>query len=66
VKGREKQKPTLFGMSVLLFSLTNFKKKIAPAGKKVVSKGFFDQLEIGAIKTEYHRYINKTNTHLDL
>lgn len=53
-------------MSVLLFSLTNFKKKGAPAGKTEFSKGFFEQLKIGAPKTKYHRYINKTNTHLDL
>ena len=37
-------------MSVLLFSLTNFKKKGAPAGKTELSKGVFEQLKGGAPK----------------
>lgn len=35
-------------MSVLLFSLTNFKKKGAPAGKTEFQKGVFEQLKRGA------------------
>ena len=53
-------------MSDLLFSLTNFKKKSAPAGKTVFQKEVFEQLKRGALQIEHFRNINKTNTQLDL